>query len=106
MICVQARTGERVWHFQAIHHGIWDYDFAAMPVLGDIVVDGRRIKAIMQVSKQAFTYVFDRVTGEPVWPIEERRYRRRPSLASRPRRPSRSRRSRRRSIPRAPTSTT
>ena len=72
VICVQARTGERVWHFQAIHHGIWDYDFAAMPVLGDIVVDGRRIKAIMQVSKQAFTYVFDRVTGEPVWPIEER----------------------------------
>lgn len=72
VICVDARTGERIWHFQAIHHGIWDYDFAAMPVLGDIVVDGQPIKAIMQVSKQAFTYVFDRVTGEPVWPIEER----------------------------------
>ena len=72
IICVEAQTGARVWHFQAIHHGIWDYDFAAMPVLGDITVDGRTIKAIMQVSKQAFTYVFDRATGEPVWPIEER----------------------------------
>ena len=72
IVCVEARTGARVWHFQAIHHGIWDYDFAAMPVLGDITVDGRTIKAIMQVSKQAFTYVFDRATGEPVWPIEER----------------------------------
>ena len=72
IICVDAKTGERIWHFQAIHHGIWDYDFAAMPVLGDIVVDGREIKAILQVSKQAFTYVLDRVTGEPVWPIEER----------------------------------
>ena len=72
IVCVEAKTGARVWHFQAIHHGIWDYDFAAMPVLGDITVDGRTIKAIMQVSKQAFTYVFDRVTGEPVWPIEER----------------------------------
>ena len=72
VICLEAKTGERVWHFQAVHHGIWDYDFAAMPVLGDITVDGRRIKAIMQISKQAFTYVFDRVTGEPVWPIEER----------------------------------
>ncbi len=72
IICVEAQTGARVWHFQAIHHGIWDYDFAAMPVLGDITVDGRTIKAIMQVSKQAFTYVFDRATGEPVWPIDER----------------------------------
>ena len=72
IVCVEAATGARVWHFQAIHHGIWDYDFAAMPVLGDITVDGRTIKAIMQVSKQAFTYVFDRATGEPVWPIEER----------------------------------
>ena len=72
VVCVEAKTGARVWHFQAVHHGIWDYDFAAMPVLGDVTVDGRTIKAVMQVSKQAFTYVFDRVTGEPVWPIEER----------------------------------
>ena len=72
LVCLDAQTGERVWHFQAVHHGLWDYDFAAMPILGDITVDGRRIKAVMLVSKQAFTYAFDRATGEPVWPIEER----------------------------------
>ena len=68
LVCVEARTGRRVWHFQAIHHGLWDYDLPAGPVLGDITVNGRPIKAVMQVSKQAFTYVFDRRTGEPVWP--------------------------------------
>lgn len=72
LVCVDARTGERVWHFQAVHHGLWDYDFASAPNLVDLTVDGRRIKAVAIVSKQAFTYVFDRVTGEPVWPIEER----------------------------------
>ena len=72
LVCVDAGTGERIWHFQAVHHGIWDYDFATRPILADITVDGRPIKAIIQVSKQAFTYVFDRATGEPVWPIEER----------------------------------
>ena len=72
IVCVNAKTGERVWHFQAIHHGLWDYDFASMPVLGEITVDGRRVKAVMVTSKQAFTYVFDRASGEPVWPIEER----------------------------------
>ena len=72
LVCLEAKTGRRVWHFQAIHHGLWDYDLASVPVLGEITVDGRRIKAVMQVSKQAFTYVFDRETGEPVWPIEER----------------------------------
>jgi len=72
LVCVEAKTGKRVWHFQAVHHGLWDYDFAAQPVLGDITVNGRRIKAVMQVSKQAFTYVFDRRSGEPVWPIDER----------------------------------
>ena len=72
LVCLDARTGKRVWHFQAIHHGLWDYDFPAAPVLGDITVNGRRIKAVAQVSKQAFVYVFDRVTGQPVWPIEER----------------------------------
>jgi quinoprotein glucose dehydrogenase len=73
LICVEAKTGKRVWHFQAVHHGIWDYDFPAHPILGDITVDGLRIKAVIQVSKQGFTYVFDRKTGRPVWPIEERR---------------------------------
>ena len=72
LVCVDARTGERIWHFQAVHHGVWDYDFPTRPILADITVDGRPIKAIIQVSKQAFTYVFDRATGEPVWPIEER----------------------------------
>ncbi len=72
IVCLDARTGRRVWHFQAVHHGIWDYDFPAAPNVVDIVVDGRPIKAVAAVSKQAFTYVFDRETGEPVWPIEER----------------------------------
>ena len=72
IVCVDAETGERIWHFQAVHHGLWDYDFPTAGNLLDITVDGREIKAIAQSSKQAFTYVFDRVTGEPVWPIEER----------------------------------
>ncbi len=72
LVCLDAETGERVWHFQAVHHGLWDYDFPAAPTLVDISVDGRDIKAIAITSKQANTYVFDRVTGEPVWPIEER----------------------------------
>ena len=72
IVCLDADTGERVWHFQAVHHGLWDYDFPTPPQLVDITVDGREIKALAQVSKQAFTYVFDRVTGEEVWPIEER----------------------------------
>ena len=72
VVAVDCDTGKRAWHFQAIHHGVWDWDFPAAPNLVDVTVDGRPIKAIAQVSKQAFTYVFDRATGEPVWPIEER----------------------------------
>jgi quinoprotein glucose dehydrogenase len=72
LVCLDARTGKRVWHFQLIHHGIWDYDIPTAPNLLDITVNGRKIKAVAQVTKQAFTYVFDRVTGQPVWPIEER----------------------------------
>ena len=72
VICLDAATGNRVWHFQAIHHGLWDYDLPAEPVLGEITVDGRTVRAVMVVSKQGFTYAFDRETGEPVWPIEER----------------------------------
>ena len=72
LVCLEAKTGKRVWHFQAVHHGIWDYDFPTHPVLGEVTVNGRRIKTVIQISKQAFTYVFDRRTGEPVWPIEER----------------------------------
>ena len=72
LLCLDAATGTRQWHFQAVHHGLWDYDFPAAPNLVTIEVDGRRLDAVAQVSKQGFTYVFDRVTGQPVWPIEER----------------------------------
>ncbi len=72
LIAVDVETGQRAWHFQAVHHGLWDYDFATHPNLVDVTVDGRDIKAIAQVSKQGFVYAFDRVTGEPIWPIEER----------------------------------
>jgi quinoprotein glucose dehydrogenase len=72
LVALDAATGERVWHFQMVHHGLWDYDNPAAPNLVDITVDGRRIPAVAQVTKQGFTYVFDRRTGEPVWPIEER----------------------------------
>ena len=71
LVAVDVETGQRQWHFQMIHHGLWDYDLPAAPNLLDITVDGREIKAVAQVSKQGFVYVFDRVTGEPVWPIEE-----------------------------------
>ena len=72
LVCLDAKTGRRVWHYQMVHHDLWDYDNVGAPVLGDITVNGKRIKAVMQVNKTAFVYVFDRVTGEPVWPIEER----------------------------------
>ena len=72
LVCLDARTGERRWHFQTVHHGVWDYDLSAAPNLMTVTVDGRQIDAVAQVSKHGFTYVFDRVTGEPVWPIEER----------------------------------
>ena len=72
IVAVDIATGQREWHFQAVHHGLWDWDFPTGPNLIDITVDGRSVKALAQVSKQAFTYVFDRATGEPVWPIEER----------------------------------
>jgi quinoprotein glucose dehydrogenase len=72
LVALDVKTGRRVWHFQGVHHGLWDYDFASAPILADITVNGRRIKAIAQTSKQAFLYVFDRTNGQPIWPIEER----------------------------------
>ena len=72
LVCLDARTGKRVWHYQLVHHDIWDWDIASQPVLLDVTVDGKPIKAVAQVTKQGLTFVFDRVTGEPVWPIEER----------------------------------
>ena len=72
LLAVDLRTGERQWHFQLVHHGIWDQDIPCAPILMDINVAGRLIKAVAQPTKQAFLYVFDRETGEPVWPIVER----------------------------------
>ena len=71
LVCLEAKTGKKVWHYQLVHHGLWDYDTPAAPNLIDITVGGKAIKAVAQVTKQAFVYVFDRVTGQPVWPIEE-----------------------------------
>lgn len=72
LVCVDVRTGKRVWHYQIVHHDIWDYDLPAPPVLADITVDGRKIPAVVQVTKMGLAFVFNRVTGKPVWPIEER----------------------------------
>jgi quinoprotein glucose dehydrogenase len=72
LVCVDLKTGKRKWHFQIVHHPIWDYDLSSAPILADINVNGRSVKAVALPTKEAFLYVFDRVTGEPVWPIEER----------------------------------
>ena len=72
LVCVDLKTGQRKWHFQFVHHPIWNFDMSSAPILGDITVGGRTIKAVAVPSKQAWLYVFDRVTGQPVWPIEER----------------------------------
>ncbi|NKB67395.1 MAG: PQQ-binding-like beta-propeller repeat protein [Candidatus Latescibacteria bacterium] len=72
IVCLDARTGERVWHYQLVHHGLWNYDPPAPPVLLDIMVGGLPIRAVAMVTKQAYAYVFDRVSGDPVWPIEEK----------------------------------
>ncbi len=72
LVCVDLKTGQRKWHFQMVHHPIWDYDLSSAPILADITVNGRPVKAVAVPSKESFLYVFDRVTGVPVWPIEER----------------------------------
>jgi quinoprotein glucose dehydrogenase len=72
LVCVDLKTGQRKWHYQLVHHSLWNMDIAAAPILADLTVDGRNIKAVAETSKQAVLYVFDRVTGQPVWPIEER----------------------------------
>jgi quinoprotein glucose dehydrogenase len=72
LVCIDLKTGKRRWHYQIVHHPIWDYDLSSAPLLADINVNGKAIKAVALPSKEAFLYVFDRVTGEPVWPIEER----------------------------------
>ena len=72
IVCLDANTGVRKWHFQIVHHGLWDYDPASAPSLVTMTVDGKKIDAVVQLTKQGFAFVFDRVTGQPVWPIEER----------------------------------
>jgi quinoprotein glucose dehydrogenase len=72
LVCLDAKTGQVVWYYQLIHHDIWDWDNPTAPVLMDLDVDGKKIKAVAQITKQAFVYTFDRTNGKPVWPIEER----------------------------------
>ncbi|MEW6321976.1 MAG: pyrroloquinoline quinone-dependent dehydrogenase [Acidobacteriota bacterium] len=72
VVALDVATGRRVWHFQTVHHGLWDYDNPAAPNLLDITVNGTRVQALAQVTKQGYVYTFDRATGRPVWPIEER----------------------------------
>ena len=72
LVALDIKTGKRKWHYQTIHHGVWDYDLPCAPILFDVTVNGRRIKALAQPTKQAFLFVLNRETGEPIWPIEER----------------------------------
>jgi quinoprotein glucose dehydrogenase len=72
VVALDLKTGVRKWHYQLVHHGIWDQDIPCAPILADITVDGKKIKAIAQITKQGWVYVFDRTNGHPVWPIEER----------------------------------
>jgi quinoprotein glucose dehydrogenase len=72
VVALDLKTGVRKWHYQTVHHGIWDMDIPCAPILADITVDGRKIKAIAQITKQGWVYVLDRTNGQPVWPIEER----------------------------------
>ena len=72
LVCVDIKTGKRAWYFQLVHHDIWDYDIVSPPLLVDIRVAGKPVKAVVQLTKQSYAYVFDRVSGKPVWPIEER----------------------------------
>lgn len=71
LVCLDGRTGELIWYYQLTHHGLWDYDPPSAPILGDITVNGRTVKTVTQLTKQGLSFVFDRETGEPVWPIEE-----------------------------------
>ena len=72
LVCVDLKTGQRKWHYQLVHHPLWDMDISSAPILADITVNGRAVKAVAQPTKQGILYVFDRVTGQPVWPIEEK----------------------------------
>ena len=73
MIALDANTGKRLWHFQDVHHDIWDRDFPAPPMLLSVDRDGKQVAAVAQTTKQGYLYLFDRVTGVPLFPIEERK---------------------------------
>lgn len=72
LVCVDLKSGARKWHFQLVHHPLWDMDISSAPILADIAVDGKPVKAVAQPTKQGFLYLFDRVTGKPIWPMPER----------------------------------
>src|SRR5690606_5321821 len=72
LVALNARTGKRLWHFQTVHHDLWDYDLTSAPQLITVDHDGKKIDAVAVAAKTGFLYVFNRVTGEPLWPIEER----------------------------------
>ncbi len=72
LLALDLKTGTRKWHYQTVHHGLWDYDLPCAPMLFDMTVNGRRVKALAQPTKQAFLFVLNRETGEPIWPIQER----------------------------------
>jgi len=72
LVCVDLKTGQRKWHYQIVHHPIWDYDLSSAPLLADVMIDGKMRKIVALPTKETFLYVFDRITGKPIWPIEER----------------------------------
>jgi glucose dehydrogenase/cytochrome c553 len=72
LLCIDSKTGKKIWHFQVVHHGVWDYDNPAAPIIHDIVKDGKIRKVVTLLTKQSLVFVFDAKTGEPIWPIEER----------------------------------
>jgi quinoprotein glucose dehydrogenase len=72
LVCVDLKTGVRKWHFQLVHHPMWDMDISSAPILVDLTVDGNPVKAVAQPTKQGFLYVFDRISGKPIWPIPEK----------------------------------
>jgi quinoprotein glucose dehydrogenase len=102
LVCLNARTGERVWHYQIVHHDIYEYDNSSAPILMDVTVEGRSVKAVVQLTKQSFAFAFDRVTGERSGPSKSVRCAHRKSPARGHRRHSPFRRSRPHSIARAP----
>ena len=89
LVAVDLKTGVKKWHFQLVHHPIWDHDISSAPLLIDATIDGKPRKLVAQPTKQSYLYVFDRITGEPIWPMPESRCRRRTCPAKRLRRHSR-----------------